>query len=91
MTTMDEPEWDQETRDLALAHAQVDLCPSCGGPAYLCQDPELQDSWRVPAPTRCHRSTALLQAQLKVTEKTNPQVGALLWSTVLADDAVRRG
>jgi len=86
---MAEPEWDQETRDLAQAHAQIDLCPICGGPAYLCQDPDLQDSWRALPPVRCHKRTALMLAQSKVTEKTNPQAGALMWAAVLAEP--RRG
>lgn len=82
---MAEPEWDQETRDLALAYAAVDLCPVCAGPAYLCQDPALQDNWRALPPVRCHRRTALLQAQAQVTEKTNPQMAALMWRTVLVE------
>ncbi len=85
-----EPEWDPETRDLALAHASVAMCPSCHGPAHLCQDPALQESWRVPPPVRCHKRTALMQAQSKVTEQTNPQMGALLWSAVLDEDAMRK-
>lgn len=83
MTTLAEPEWDEQTRDIALAYADVDLCPSCGGPAYLCQDPELQDQWDAPAPVRCHRTTALRRAQKGFTEKTNPVVEALIWRTVL--------
>ncbi len=87
---MAEPEWDQEARDLALAYDDVDLCSACGGPAFLCQDPALQDSWDVPPPVRCHRKTALREAQSAVTEQTNPHTDALMWRTVLADDAVRR-
>lgn len=88
---MAEPEWDTDTRELALAYARVELCPKCHGPAYLCQDPALQESWRVPPPTRCHRITALRQAQKGVTEQTNPVTDALIWGTVLADDAIRKG
>ncbi len=83
---MAEPEFDDDTRALMLAVDQVDLCPSCGGPAYLCQDPDLQFDWRVPAPVRCHATTALLAAQARVTEETNPQHAALLWRVALADD-----
>jgi len=83
---MAEPEWDQDTRDLVLGHAAVDLCPACGGPAFLCQDAEHQFDWEVPAPVRCHRTTALMQAQRRVTEETNPIPQALLWRTVLHSD-----
>lgn len=77
---MAEPEWDEQTRDLALAFDRVDLCPRCGGPAFLCQDPELADRWETPAPMRCHRATALGHAQKQVTEATNPIAHALIWS-----------
>lgn len=89
MTTVAEPEWDAQTRDLVLAHDAVDLCPRCGGPAYLCQDPELQDRWAAAAPVRCHRITAVREAQKGVTEKTNPHVDALIWGSVLKE--ARRG
>lgn len=80
---MAEPEWDDESRALAIAYNDVDLCPSCGGPAYLCQDPELQEQWKAEPPVRCHRTTAILRAQKSMTEETNPQLGALLWRAVL--------
>lgn len=76
---MAEPEWDDATRDLVLGLDAVDLCAVCGGPAYLCQDPALQDEWRAGDPVRCHAHTARLARQKGVTEETNPQVGALLW------------
>lgn len=79
MTTLAEPEWDQEMRDLVLALDAVDLCPACGGPAYLCQDPALEFNWTVDKPVRCHAKTALLARQKGVTEETNPQAEALLW------------
>jgi hypothetical protein len=82
-TTMAEPEWDEQTRDLALAYEQVDLCPACGRPSFICQDPEFQFDWVVLPPTRCHAKTALLAAQAQVTEATNPQVQALLWQVTL--------
>ena len=83
MTTLAEPEWDQATRDLALALDAVDLCPVCGGPSYLCQDAELMDDWTAADPLRCHRSTAIRQLQSKFSEKTNPHMDALLWSANL--------
>lgn len=82
---MAEPEWDTETRDLALAYDAVHLCPVCNGPAYLCQDPELADLWGAAKPIRCHRTTALREAQKGVTEATNPIADALVWQSVLKE------
>lgn len=82
-TTMAEPEWDEDTRTLVLGHAAVDLCPVCGGPAVECQDPENQFAYTVLPPVRCHRKTALVEAQQRVTEKTNPIMSALLWRVAL--------
>lgn len=80
---MAEPEWDEQTRELALAYDAVDLCRVCGGPAFLCQDPEMQDQWVGADPVRCHRQTAVLQRQKGVTEKTNPFPQALIFRAVL--------
>lgn len=76
---MAEPEWDEETRALARAYDSVDLCPRCGGPAFLCQDPAREYDWEAPAPIRCHASTAILRRQKGVTEESNPQADALIW------------
>jgi len=89
VTTLAEPEWDEQTRDVALALDAIDFCPRCGGPAYLCQDPELQDQWGVAPPVRCHRVTAVKRAQKGFTEESNPVVEALIWKSVLR--GVRRG
>jgi hypothetical protein len=78
-TTMAEPEWDEQTRAMAIAFDLVPLCPACGGPAEECQDPAHEFDWRVPPPVRCHRKTALLQAQSGVNERDNPFPMALLW------------
>jgi hypothetical protein len=80
---MAEPEWDDATRELALALDGVEMCPVCGWPAYLCQDPALQDDWRAGDPIRCHAQTARLMRQKHVTEETNPGVGALIWPVQL--------
>jgi len=79
VTTMAEPEWDEATRDLALALSDVPLCPHCGGPAELCQDPERQDDYVAVDPIRCHAHTARLLKQKGYSEETNPALGALLW------------
>jgi hypothetical protein len=76
---MAEPEWDEATRDLALALDSVDMCPICGGPSYLCQDPQRQDDWQAADPIRCHAQTARLQRAKNVTEETNPHTSALIW------------
>ncbi len=86
---MAEPEWDEATRDLALALDDVDICPACGGPAYLCQDPANQYAYEVSAPIRCHARTAVLERQKGVTEETNPHSTALLWSVRLTNGGSR--
>lgn len=88
MTTMAEPEWDQATRDLVLGLAGVDLCPVCGGPAYLCQDPARQDDWEAGAPIRCHAHTARLARQKGMSEQTNPNLAALVWPVSLVERGV---
>lgn len=86
-TTMAEPEWDEDTRNLALALDRAPLCPACGGAAELCQDPATEFAWEVPQPVRCHRTTALHRVQRGYTEETNPFPEALLWRVVLRDGA----
>lgn len=87
MTTMAEPEWDEETRNLVLANDQVDLCPRCGRPTFICQDPANQFNWKAQPPVRCHATTALRLAQKGVTEETNPAVDALIWRVALSAEA----
>ena len=93
MTTSDAPEWDDDTRSLALALELYDdgCCTLCGQPSWICQATENQDSFIVPAPVRCHATTALHQAQARVTEETNPQHEALLWSVQLTEGAPAHG
>lgn len=80
---MVEPEWDEATRNMALGYAAVDLCGVCGGPAFLCQDPELQDSWRAGEPIRCHRTTAVRERQGRINDQENPHSDALIWPVEL--------
>ena len=84
---MAEPEWDQQTRDLALAYDAVEICGSCGGPAWICQDPARQFDWDAGDPIRCHRTTAVLERQKGVTEETNPHASALVWPVQLREGA----
>lgn len=83
---MAEPEWDDETRQLAVALDRVDICPVCHGPAYLCQDPANEFAFQVDPPVRCHRATTLTEAQRGVTEQTNPVPHALIWRTVMKEE-----
>jgi hypothetical protein len=85
-TTMAEPEWDQDTRELVLAHDQVQLCPRCGLPPEICQDPERQFDWRVSPPVRCHVMTALRSDMTRFTEESNPVMSALIWALPHLDD-----
>lgn len=85
-TTMAEPEWDEETRLLALAlddYTANGECPVCHRPAHICQDESRQFDWTVGAPVRCHATTAVLERQKGVTEETNPQRDALFWPVSL--------
>lgn len=86
---MAEPEWDQESRDLALALDAVPMCPVCGGPSYLCQDPDRQDDWHGEDPIRCHAQTARLARAKGVTEETNPHASALIFPVRLTTDRRR--
>lgn len=79
MTTVLEPEWDEATRDLALALDAVPMCPVCGGPSYLCQDVERMDDWVAGDPVRCHAQTARLQRAKGITDETNPHSSALIF------------
>jgi hypothetical protein len=86
-----EPEWDEATRDLALALDDVERCDACGGLAWLCQSAEHAEDWEVGAPKRCHRLTALREAQKRFTEESNPHLDALIWSVGLREEAARAG
>jgi len=78
--TYTEPEWDDRERGwaLALLDLEADTCPGCGGSITETTRPESEGHWHVPPPTRCHRCTALANAQQPYAEAKHPQ--ALLWS-----------
>lgn len=82
---MAEPEWDQETRSLALGLDSLDVCPICGGLAAECMAPEHQDDWVAEDPIRCHRETARLFKQKGYSEEANPAVAALAWPVHLRE------
>lgn len=83
MTTLAEPEWDQQSRDVALALTNAPVCPVCKGDPALCQSEEYGDAWVAESPIRCHRTTALREAQAAFDKRhgdeTNPHKDALVW------------
>lgn len=81
MTTLAEPEWDAETRNLALALDQIPRCPACGGDPALCQNPANEFRWRTEPPTRCHATTVLRRNQ---QDNTSEIPDALLWRVYMA-------
>jgi len=85
--TTTEPEWDDAERDwmLALAEYEATLCPRCGRPIEVCTNPANEMRFRVPLPTRCHATTAVLQTQEALGKnKYSRHVGALLFHAELA-------
>lgn len=79
-TTVRESEWDEQQRAwfLALAQHESELCPLCGRPLAVCTAPDAEWDVTVPAPTRCHYSTAVAMARVPY-EKT-PNNGALMFT-----------
>jgi hypothetical protein len=75
-----EPEWDDQQQGwmLALAALEDGLCPICGRPKRICSDPDSEGRWQVPAPTRCHATTALVIARQQYLKQ--PQAEALLFT-----------
>ncbi len=78
-----EPEWDDTQREGMLGLAEyraAEVCPSCGGPKWICQAPDAEHEWDATLPTRCHISTAVRRAQ-KAYADANPAAfpEALSW------------
>lgn len=84
VSSQPEVEWDDTERAWMLALQQwrdEELCPLCGRPKDVCQDPSAEFAFEVPPPTRCHITTALRQAQdtyMKGPHADHPD--ALLWN-----------
>jgi hypothetical protein len=84
--TQPEVEWDDESRDWALALMAADdaKCPVCGGPMSECLDPKSEREWEVAPPIRCQRSTAVARKQKQYMNDTPEGVDtyprALIWS-----------
>jgi hypothetical protein len=55
-----EPEWDDESQELALALAayEADLCPGCRQPLSETTLPEREGRYKAQLAVRCHRCTA---------------------------------
>lgn len=87
--TQPEPEWDDESRDWALALLAVDdaKCPVCGGPMSECLDPKLERDWEVTPPIRCQRATAVARKQKQyfndIPEGVDTYPRALIWNAKL--------
>lgn len=83
-----EVEWDDTERAwmLALEEYRRDvLCPcGCGFPTEISQAPETEFQVRVPAPTRCHVRTALVEEQKAAEDRPTPE--GLLWGVRLGAD-----
>lgn len=84
--TQPETEWDDESRDWALALLEADgnKCPVCGGPMSECLDPESERKWEVGLPIRCQRATAVAQKQKQyfdaIDNGVDTHARALIWS-----------
>lgn len=84
ISSQSEPEWDDTERTWMLTlqrYRANERCPRCGGPKWVCQDPEAEQTWEAGLPVRCHITTAILRAQTAYQENagqgSHPQ--ALTW------------
>src|SRR3954462_13378745 len=73
-----EPEWDEETRDLAIAYAmwESDLCPGCNSPLSETLSSDNEGLYVASAPVRCHSCTA--REQTADAYADTPQANSLL-------------
>jgi hypothetical protein len=80
-----ESEWDEEQVAwfLHLAEWEDGRCPSCGMQKSVCQDPMAEWNIDVPAPTRCHVTTAVKRAQKGYAKSEIPE--ALLFGARMRD------
>lgn len=89
VTSKPEVEWDQTEQDWMLAldtWEQDELCPLCGWPKEICHARETETMLEVPAPTRCHVTTAIKRAQDGRTQQGGGKYDdALIWGARLKD------
>jgi hypothetical protein len=57
-----------------------EICPACGYPKSVCQDPGTENAVHVLAPTRCHVTTALREAQEAYRHSPGARPDGLLWN-----------
>ncbi len=77
-----EVEWDETEQEWMRALAawrDEHICPSCGWPKAICQDPMAEWYVEVPDPTRCHVTTALRRAQNAYSDRKGSNPDGLLW------------
>lgn len=69
-----EPEWDATAAGwmLALTTWEATRCPACGGDRDECWPEDNRGEFKVPAPMRCHRETALAKARKTYAETEEP-------------------
>lgn len=81
-----EVEWDDEQRAwmTALADYEAGLCPLCGRHTSECTDPATENLWKVPLPTRCFPTTAVLRARKTYDENPASMSRGLLFGATLA-------
>lgn len=80
-----EVEWDGEQRGLMLAldWYRRSLCPLCGRPVSVCQDPDNEYRFTVDT-VRCHAQTMISIYGKGAAEQPHPE--ALLFRTRLSGD-----
>jgi hypothetical protein len=63
------------------------MCPcGCGLPKDVAQDPATEGRVEVPPPTRCHVTTATVEAQRAYGEKPGARPHGLMWSARVRQD-----
>lgn len=69
-----EPEWDEDSRGLALALCEYEagLCPGCRNPLAETTDPRHEDRYFTAEAVRCHRCTATDQASRRYEGSPSP-------------------
>lgn len=80
--TVAEPEWDEDERAWALALLAVegDTCPGCHGQMSETTAADAEGKYAASPPTRCHKCTAISQAQDAYHSNPNAKhTSALLW------------
>lgn len=74
-----EPEWSDAERAKMLALAQweaTEICPRCGGPKSICQDPAAR--YTTSPPVRCHYTDAAAREHEAWTTDKRPRPQALI-------------